>query len=162
MPLRFCNGSPLVVLVGRKVCTDVPQVTSFQNGDILASYDSKMPSTKSSSSVTTTKGIVLDHWACFLMKPLFGFIQVIHRHQADRVIRQANTPRSYWVSTPSGTIRRNRQHPNPIPTTSSPDTSDGTYPEDTGNGNDADPTKRTGQRTIMTQLRTGAQVRAPD
>ena len=162
-PLLFCNLSPSELLMGRNVRTDVPQVPShlIPEWGYLAKFrqqDAKYKEQQQRNYNQRHRVRPLD----VLPDETPVWIRTGETQTSGRVVRQANTPRSYWVSTPSGTIRRNRQHLNPIPTTSTPDIADDTYPEDTSNGNHADPTERTGQRTIMTRSRTGVQVRAPD
>ena len=64
-----------------------------------------------------------------------------------RVVSSAAAPRSYIVDTPSGHIRRNRSHLNPIP-----------QPEDNTGQPDMNPLPR----QIMTRSRTRTAIRPPD
>ena len=75
-----------------------------------------------------------------------------------RVIFTATTPRSYVVSTPTGIIRRNRQHLNPrLNTTDSNSNIDIDLSQDTPSIN-----SQPERDKIMTRTQTGTQIRAPD
>ena len=71
-----------------------------------------------------------------------------------RVISTTNTPRSYTVSTPTGTVRRNRQHLNHRLNSTSNNVTDAS-----DNLQDLPQPERD---KIMTRTQTGTLIRVPD
>ena len=156
IPLPWCGLSPAELLMGRRIRTDVPQVTKlfvpewsylkdFHKKDHLFKQQQKKhydkrhrvrdlsPIPDDTETWVNTRGT-----------------------QAYGTVRQADVaPRSYWVDTPSGCVRRNRQdiivRPPEQPTSS--ETSEQLY---STNSSSSQP------NVIATRSRTGTQIRPPE
>ena len=152
-PLPWCNRSPAELSMGRKLRTRVPQspeqltptwfyLEEFrkQNQKFKAKqkrdYD-KRHRTKESDAIPDGSTV---------------WITSEGERAEDTVISPANSPRSYLVDTPTGTLRRNRQHLNVAPLQPSELTE--TQPEIEQN------TEST--RRIVTRSQTGTEVRPPE
>ena len=112
-PLPWCKLSPAELLMGRKVRTDIPQaadqlkptwpyLTTFRERD----REYKLQQKKQYDQQHRMKDqepldIDVPVWVTSEHEPVPGRIQASSNH-----------PRSYIVSTPTGPIRRNRQHLN--------------------------------------------------
>ena len=79
-----------------------------------------------------------------------------NRQAPGRVISNAGTPRSYLVTTSSGTVRRNRNHLNERLGNTDDNTPDD-YITNTATSNDQPDRNR-----IMTRTQTGTTIRPPD
>ena len=146
-PFPWCNLSPAELLMGRRVRANIPVLNHQlkpewkfldefrQNNQAFKDrqkrdYDRQhgvktLPPISEDSSVWITSGD----------QPVSG-----------RVISPADTPRSYIVETPSGQVRRNRQHLNQMPESQDPQ------------GQIELPTRD----PIMTRSRTGTTVTPPN
>ena len=157
--LPWCNLSPAKLLMGRKIRTDVPQLSTefvpewpylhaFREKDAILKQ--KQKSNYDRSHCTQSQHPLNAGTAVW--------IRTGDTSTPGRVITTANTPRSYLVSTQSGVLRRNRHHL--------------TYrPEDPQDFNgDISGTNQTtettvsmpGRQQIMTRSRTGTKIRPPE
>ena len=152
-PFPWCKRSPAELLMGRRLRGNIPVLThqlvpdwSFMDEfcsqhesykkQQKRNYDQRhkvrsLPSIPDNSDVWITSG----------QQPATG-----------TVIQPADTPRSYIVNTPSGQIRRNRQHLNIVPTQQEP--TDQTNPPDQTVIPIRDP--------IVTRSRSGTAILPPD
>ena len=145
-PLPWCELSPAELLMGRKIRSDIPQTTDsltpqwpylvdFRHRHQAFklkqkhNYDQRhrvrdLPAIPDNTEVWVTDGA----------HPVAG-----------RTVSPAAEPRSYYVETPSGTVRRNRSHLNIGPSTS---------PTDSSTDRNRSP--------IKTRSRTGTVITPPD
>ena len=154
-PLPWCKRSPAELLMGRKIRTRVPQLPEQlqptwsylkdfrnQNQKFKAKqkrdYD-KRHRAKESDAIPSDSPV----WVTSGGEQGEGI-----------VVSPANSPRSYLVDTPTGTIRRNRQHLNVAPT--QPNESTKTQTE-TEHSTDSEATRR-----IVTRSQTGTVVKPPE
>ena len=152
-PLPWCNYSPAELLMGRKLRTRIPQLPEHltptwsymdefrkQNQKFKAKqkrdYD-KRHRTKESDAIPDGSTV---------------WITSEGERAEGTVISPADSPRSYLVDTPNGTLRRNRQHLNVAPSQPSGHTE--TQHETEQN------TKST--RQIVTRSQTGTEVKPPE
>ena len=144
-PLPWCNRSPSELLMGRCVRTTVPQINSQlipqwpylkdfqardrefkkrQKGDFdLHNRVSQLPEIPDNANVWISSG----------SGPTQG-----------QVVSTGDTPRSYVVDTPTGTVQRNRVHLRVIP------------------GSPERPSTEVPTRRIMTRHQTGTVIRPPE
>ena len=144
-PFPWCNRSPGELLMGRRIRANIPQIKEQlvpewkfleefrrQNKDFKEKqkrdYDRRHRTLPLSPIPDET-----DVWITSGTQPVPG-----------RVVLPANTPRSYLIDTPSGRVRRNRQHLNVMP--------------DNTEHSDSDPSPN----RIMTRSQTGTAIRPPD
>ena len=143
-PLPFCHLSPTELLMGRKLRTDVPVLTSrlVPNWTYLEDFR------QSDEKFKRNQGLNYNHQhRVRALNDLPDGTEVWVRsgdsQTKGHIITPAYTPRSYLVSTGESTIRRNRQHVIPVP-----------HPEDHLETN-------TEPHMIMTRSRTGTCIRPP-
>ena len=110
-PLPWCDLSPSELYMGRKIRTPVPQTDH-----LLVPEWSYLPDFRESNAAF--KGHQKKN---FDMQHGVQIFQMTRKLEPVRgtVLTQANAPRSYVVSTPSGVVRRNRQHLSIVPQTGS-------------------------------------------
>ena len=140
-PLPWCAQSPAELLMGRRLRANIPVQTS----QLIPDFRRKNASFKerqkrdfdSHHAVRNRPSITSDTpvWITSGDDPVPG-----------RVVSPANTPRSYVVDTPSGLVRRNRQHLNE------------TQPPQKVTDAEANPARS----PIQTRLRSGATLHPPD
>ena len=152
-PLPWCKRSPAELSMGRKLRTRIPQLPEQltptwsymdefrkQNQKFKAKqkrdYD-KRHRTKESDAIPDGSTV---------------WITSEGERAEGTVISPADSPRSYLVDTPAGTLRRNRQHLNVAPW--QPDELTETQPEIEQN------TEST--RRIMTRSQTGTELKPPE
>ena len=108
-PLEWCGLTPAELLMGRKIRTDLPQPkssyiptwTHIQNiKELHDKYKSVQEKYYNNRHHVKTLPSLPDN------SPIW--IQTENTYVPGTVVKQATTPRSYIVSTPTGQIRRNR------------------------------------------------------
>ena len=108
-PLEWCGLTPAELLMGRKIRTDLPQPkstyiptwTHIQNlKELHEKYKSVQEKYYNNQHHVKTLPSLPDN------SPIW--IQTENTHVPGTVVKQAITPRSYIISTPTGQIRRNR------------------------------------------------------
>ena len=110
-PLPWCGLSPAQLLMGRPLRTDIPQVPStlIPEWPYLTSFWQKDAEQKRKQKA----GYDRRHRARSV-SPLPDnqavWVRTRDRPDPGRVIQSADTPRSYLVENPSGTVRRNQSH----------------------------------------------------
>ena len=110
-PLPWCGLSPAQLLMGRPLRTDIPQVPStlIPQWPYLTNFCQKDAEQKRKQKA----GYDRRHRARFVL-PLPNnqavWVRTRDRPDLGRVIQSADTPRSYLVETPSGTVQRNQSH----------------------------------------------------
>ena len=145
-PLAFCNLSPAELLMGCRVQTDVPQISTaltprwsylsqFKMQD--AAFKEKQAEQYNQRHRTRDLDILPDDMEVWVTS---GNAQT-----PGQIICPATTPRSYIVDTPTGQLRRNRTHLNLTPTSE---------PQETNSTDSSSP--------IMTHSRTGTSIHPPD
>ena len=158
-PLPWCNYSPSELLIGRRVKTDIPQTTDYliPRWHFLPEFQQKDKEYKEKQK----ENYDLQHRtrsADVLPENSPVWVRTENTLVPGRVISTATTPRSYVVSTPTGIIRRNRQHLNPrLNTTDSNSDIDVDLSQDSPSINSQPERDET-----MTRTQTGTQIRAPD
>ena len=145
-PLQWCGYSPAQLLMGRNIRTNIPQATEqlipqlpdykkFRRDD--QKFKQRQKANYDRRHRTRELPLLPDHTRVW--------ITTDNRHIPGRVTSTAETPRSYFVDTPSGTLRRNRGDLNVMPDNC-----------DTG-----EPTQ-TVRSPILTRSKTGTQIRPPN
>ena len=146
-PFPWCGLSPAELLMGRKIRSGLPQVihTLAPKWPYLLRFRQCNQKFKRQQERNYNKR----HRA----RPLSPidddspvWVQTDNRRALGKVVSPAATPRSYMIDTPTGEIRRNRQHLIPVPGEGLPDTAEERPP---------------GRSPIMTRARSGIQVAAP-
>ena len=149
-PLPWCGFSPAELLMGRRIRTDVPQVskTFVPQWPYLQTFSHKDKEFKAQQKLNYDRR----HRTKSL--PQFPddtpvWVRTNNNQTPGRITSASSTPRSYIVSTPSGQVRRNRLHLAPrIPeTTVQPTTED---------------INQTPQSNVTTRLRSGTAIRPPE
>ena len=146
-PLPWCQLSPAELLMGRKLRTDVPS-TTFHTPQwrFLKEFREKDKERKKQKEefdrrhrTRTLPDIPdnLDVWVTTRGNPVLG-----------QTVRHSTTPCSYVVSTPSGTIRRNRRQINLAPSGNTP------QPQQPNHADTREP--------IMIRTRTGTAIFPPE
>lgn len=146
-PLPFCNLSPTELLMGRKLRTDVPTIPSqlIPKWSYLEKFrhdDSKFKSQQSHNYNRRHRVRTLPE----LPAETEVWVRSGNAQSSGRILTSASTPRSYLVSTPGTTLRRNRSHVIPKPPENPPES----------------PPPMETPRIIMTRSRTGAELRRPE
>ena len=148
-PLPWCHFSPAQLLMGRNIRTDVAQVKSqfipdwsFLQKFIEAEKKHKQKQKENYDSRKRVRPLPL------LEDNTPVWVNTQDRQVPGTVARAANTPRSYFVNTPAGQVRRNRRDLRPRQPARGEDSTE-VEPE-----NDS--------HTIMTRSRTGTRVHPPD
>ena len=146
-PFSWCRLSPAELLMGRRLCANIPIVKDqliphwwyldeFRRNNRIfkdrqkRNYDHRhasqdLPSIPNDSDVWITSGD----------QPVAG-----------KVVSRASTPQSYIVNTPTGQLRRNHQHLNQVPENYTP-IAPSPYPT---------------REPIMTRFRTGTIIHPPN
>lgn len=149
-PLPWCRHSPAELLMGRRLRTRVPQLPDQlmptwpyledfrkQNQKFKAKQKwdfDKRHRAKESDPIPSGTAV----WITSEGEPAEG-----------TVISPSNSPRSYLVNTPTGTLRRNRQHLNVVP--------DGNTETQTETEQNTEPTQ-----CIITRSQTGTVLKLPE
>ena len=146
-PFPWCNLSPAELLMGRRLRANIP-ITSDQltpqwtflpqfrdNNRTFKDCQKRDYDRRHRAQTLNPIPEDSDVWITSDDQPISG-----------RVISPASTPTSYVVETPTGSVRRNRQHLNILP--------DGHQPNDQ--------TKQPVREPIQTRSRTGTQIHPPD
>ena len=148
-PLPWCGLSPAELSMGRRLRTAIPQTDKQLTPEwsYLSEFRRKNDHAKRQQKaafdcrhrVTELPDLPDDTevWVASNGERIPG-----------RVTSSATTPRSYLINTPSGTVRRNRQHLNIVPTTSQ----------------DSNSTEQETERPhrIATRSQTGTAIRPPE
>ena len=149
-PLPWCGLSPAELLMGRRIRTDVPQISKHfvPEWPYLQSFADKDKEFKSQQKSNYDRR--------HRTKPLPQlpedspvWVRTNTNQVPGHITSTLRTPRSYLVSTPSGQVRRNQIHLAPR----SPDTSVQPTTDDNAT---------TPQPTMMTCLRSGTSIRPPE
>ena len=144
--LPWCGISPVQLAMCRHLRTDIPQVPStlILEWSHLTSFHQKDAEVKRKQKA--------DYDRCHRARSLLPlpnstpvWVRTKDRPDPGRVIQSADTPRSYLVEVPSGTVRRNQSHLSRRPEADSPQSIPET-PE---------------RRVIATRLQTGTHVGPP-
>lgn len=145
-PLPWCHLSPSELLMGRRVRTDVPQVTSqfvpdwpYLQKFKAAEMEYKRKQKEQYDRRKRVRTLPL------LESGTSVWVNTQDRQVQGTVTHTANTPRSYYVDTPTGQVRRNRRDLRPRPA------------EQSITQEEPDPTN-----IVMTRSRTGVGIRPPD
>ena len=159
-PLSWCGHSPAELLMGRRIRTTLPILPdqleptwSFLEDFRLSDkrYKQQMTSNYNQRYRTRPLPVFKDSSPVYIRTP--------GRRQTTGIVKyQTPSPRSYYVETPSGGLRRNRQHLTPIPLPlfdSSPDSSMNTHPSPS-------PSPPVIRSPIQTRLRTGVIIKPPE
>ena len=108
-----CGYSPAELLMNRRLRTTVPMIPT-QLIPHVPDY-STLRQKEKEIKMRQKSNFDSRHKACDL-EPLIPGEQVwVTDQQKQATVIQQTSPRSYQISTPSGTLRRNRRHLNPIP-----------------------------------------------
>jgi len=146
-PFPWCNLSPAELLMGRRLRANIPLLNDqlIPDWDFLEEFRSnnrifKDRQKRDFDRRHRTRALPpipddSDVWITSGNQPVTG-----------RVVSPASTPRSYVVETPTGQVRRNRQHLNRMPESHEP----------------IDQTEHSTRDPIMTRTRTGTVIRPPD
>ena len=150
--LQWCRLSPAELLMGRRIRTTLPQVTQH--------FIPKWPYLKTFQQLDKKykNQQKRDHDRCHSARSLPElaedtqvWVRTDNLQQSGKVISTSVEPRSYVVSTPTGQVRRNRQHIIQIPTQEDPPVVDQSISHDEF------------QRSpVQTRSRTGTAVQPPD
>ena len=130
-PFPWCGLSPAELLMGRRIRANMP----IQK-DLLIEFKDRQKKDFDCRHRTQSLPALPDEtevWVTTGNQPIPGQI--------------VTTPRSYVVSTPSGEIRRNRSHLNPIPHS---------------DNRTEEPDPITTTRVIQTRSRTGTAIHPPE
>ncbi|UYV62145.1 K02A2.6-like [Cordylochernes scorpioides] len=113
MPLESCY-SPAELLMGRRLRTSVPAIES----SLMPRYlDSEALQEREKRRVINQKCLYDKRHDVHSLPPLQQGDSVWIRDQRveGTVLHKSEEPRSYWVQTPQGKVRRNRLHLTPLP-----------------------------------------------
>ena len=144
-PFAWCNLSPAELLMGRRLRANIPVLKSqlIPEWKYLEGFRDKNRTYKQKQK----RNFDRHHGARALSSiPDNTDVWITSGDQpvAGRVVSPANAPRSYIVETPSGRVRRNRLHLNPMP--NQPTVDQNQYPL---------------RGPILTRTRTGTAIRPP-
>ena len=117
-PLFWCKFSPVELLMGRHICTTLPMLMEHlePNWSFLKEFRELDDQYKHQQKAD------FDRWhRTHILPPLADLTPVfVHSPGSQKstgtVLSNANTPWSYFIDTPSGSLRQNRLHLTPIPT----------------------------------------------
>ena len=151
-PLPWCNFSPSELSMGRKVKTDIPQTANHftPQWHFLPDFQRKENKFKEKQKKNYDRRHRVKP-ADTLPDDSLVWVTTGNNQTPGRVVSNAGTPRSYLVTTPSGLVRRNRQHLNQRLSR----TDD--YSLVTTSTTSAEPERD----RIMTRTQTGADIRPP-
>ena len=145
-PFPWCNLSPAELLMGRHLRANIPLLRDQLSPDwkFMDEFRSKNRIFKDRQKCDYDR-----HHGARSLPPIPDdsdvWITSGDQPVSGRVVSPASTPRSYVVETPTGQVRRNRQHLNRMPETREP----------------IDRTERSTRDPIMTRTRTGTTIRPP-
>ena len=108
-PLPWCNLSPAELLFGRRIRTTIPQLPC----QMVPSwpYLQKFRTSDEEAKQRQKENYDLRHGVKPLPELEHGTeVWVTNRGKRGTITSKTNTPRSYIINTPEGTIRRNRRH----------------------------------------------------
>lgn len=112
---QLANGySPVQILMGRRLRTPVPQLPSLLNPSLpnKEKVESKEKERRwKDSTVYNRRHCVRDLPLLSPSQPVW----ITDTKCEGTVLSSHSTPRSYVVESPSGTIRKNRHHLQPLP-----------------------------------------------
>lgn len=147
-PFSWCGLSPAELLMGRQIRANIPLHKDKLNPD----WKYLEPFRKQNKEFKDRQKKDFDRR--HRTQPLSTlpdntevWVTTGNQQIPGRVVSSASAPRSYLVTTPSGDIRRNRSHLNPIPQS---------------NSNTEQPDSNTPPSPIQTRSRTGTAIRPPD
>ena len=154
-PLPWCNYSPAELLMGRKVKTDIPQTASqlTPQWHFLPDFRQK---DKQKKNYDRQHHVRL---ADTLPDNSAVWVRTGNYQTPGRVVSSSSAPRSYVVSTPTGQVRRNRQHLNQRLNTANDNVTDN--PDDDSSTTSPHTTEPPRDR-IMTRTQTGTDIRPPN
>ena len=155
-PLPWCNYSPAELLMGRRIQTDIPQITSqlTPQWHFLPDFQQKDKEFKKKQKRNYDRRHQVRP-ADTLPDDSLVWVTTGNSKTPGTVITNAGTPRSYLVNTPSGPVRRNRQHLKHG--LSRPDDNTPDIPTPTSMSRDEPERDR-----IMTRIQTGTDIRPPN
>ena len=110
-PMPWCGFSPAELLMGRKLRTDIPQVSD----DLIPQWTFLDTFREKDAELKTKEKQQYDRrHRVRPQDPLPDnqevWVRTGDRQVPGRILRNAGPPRSYIVETPSGQVRRNRAH----------------------------------------------------
>ncbi len=159
-PFPWCGLSPTQLLMGRQPRTPLPQADSHltPQWSFLSSFrqDEKIFREKQRDSYDKRHRV---HPQAGLSVGTPVWVRTNTRRCQGSVVSKADTPRSYWVDTPSGKLRRNRRHltliPEQAPCSGTPETVTLDRPV-------SDETISSARSPIMTRTRTNTEIHPPE
>ena len=146
-PFPWCNLSPAELLMGRSLRANIPLLSTqlIPEWRFLDKFRSNNRAFKDRQKRDYDR-----HHGVRALPPIPEDSEVWitsgDQPAAGTVVSPVNTPRSYAVETPTGQVRRNRQHINVMP----------------GDQESIDQTIPPAPEPIMTRTRTGTVIRPPD
>jgi len=158
-PLPWCNYSPAELLMGRRIKTDIPQTTSHLTPQwhFLPDFRQKDKEFKEKQKRNYDRRHRVRP-ADTLPDDSSVWVTTGNSQTPGRVVSNAGTPRSYLVNTPSGPVRRNRQHLNRRLSRTDDNISDIPDIPTTTPSQRAEPERD----KIMTRTQTGTDIRPPN
>ncbi len=150
-PFPWCGLSPAQLLMGRQPRNGLPQTESQLTPDwcFLASFRQSDTDFKKKQEESYNRR----HRVRSQESPTEGTRVSLrsHTHRSQgSIVSKASTPRSYWVDTPSGEVRRNRRHLAVLPDSAV-----------TNHSSSATPISRS-RSPIATRSRTNTDIRPPE
>ena len=149
-PLPWCNISPARLLMGRSLRTNLPQLKEH----LTPKWEYLEEFRRYNSDYKRKQKRYYDIRHRVHSLPLIPdntevWVNTGNQQTSGRVVAPSNTPRSYLVNTPSGQVRRNRQHLVVVPSNS-----------DKGEKPIANTTQH--RSPVMTRSRTNTTIRPPN
>ena len=159
IPLPWYNYSPAELLMGRRISTDIPQTASHMTPQwyFLPDFRQKDKELKEKQK---------RNYDCrYHVRPADTlpnnssvWVTASNSQIPGRVVSNAGTPRSYLVDTPSGPVRRNRQHLNRRLNR----TDDNTFDISDSTTTTLITRDKPQKDRIMTRMQTGTDIRPPN
>ena len=152
-PLPWCGLSPGQLLMGRMIRTNIP----LDKKQLCPEWKYLPRFREENKAFKAKQKRDFDqrhraHPLPPLLEDTDVWITTGNRPHPGRIVSTAPTPRSYIVSTPSGDIRRNLSHLNPVP-----------QPEDNNSDRtDTELNRPPVPSQIMTRTRTGTSIQPPN
>ena len=115
-PLPWCGLSPSSLLMGRQPRSTLPQINSHLTPDwshLISFPENDMKFKEKQKQNYDSRHRV--HFQNTLPEGTTVWIKSDKRPTQGTIHSDATTPRSYWVDTPSGKLRRNRRHLTVVP-----------------------------------------------